>query len=299
MPWGLATIAIGAAGAAYQADQAGDAADAQVAGSNASITENRRQFDINRADTADYRAIGGQAVNALGSIYGYAPASAAEKAQPTTLIGDTYLPDGTTTIDGGNGWYQVWNGGNRIGTLQPGGANGKYTSNGTQFRTTPPAGGSGAAPGNALTTPDYSAFFKSPDYEFRRSEGNRNINNSFAARGGALSGNALRALTEYNSNLAAGEFGNYFNRQAALAGIGQTANSQSAQVGMATTSNIGNALTNAGNARASGIVDRTNALTGGIADLAGMAGYYGWGKAPYKPNYSTPGYGGGKIGPPY
>jgi hypothetical protein len=116
--------------------------------------------------------------------------------------------------------------------------------------------------------PNNDAFMASPDYNFRRDEGTRDIQGSFAARGGAQSGNALRALTDFSSNLASGEFGNWFNRQSNLAGIGQTATNTSAQVGQNTAANVGNALTNYGNARASGYLAQgnlfNNALTTGL-----------------------------------
>jgi hypothetical protein len=132
-------------------------------------------------------------------------------------------------------------------------------------------------PSPALTdpnSPNYGAFFKSPDYNFRRVEGQRDLGNSFAARGGAFSGNALKALSEFNSNLAAGEFGNYFNRQAALAGIGQTATGQSANAGIATGQLVGNSLQNAGDARASGIAQGANAWGGALSGIGQGLGYY-------------------------
>jgi len=101
---------------------------------------------------------------------------------------------------------------------------------------------------------DPNAFAAAPGYAFRRSEGIRDIGNSWAARGGALSGNALKALTDFNQNLASNEYGNWWNQQAGLAGVGQTSANVLAQVGQQTTSSIGNNLITGANARASGIV---------------------------------------------
>jgi hypothetical protein len=125
------------------------------------------------------------------------------------------------------------------------------------------AAGRGAL--NQLADPRTN-FMASPDYEFIRNEGTRGIQNQFAARGGAQSGNALRALSEFNSNLAAGDFNNWWNRQAGLAGVGQNATGTVANAGQNTSANVGNYLAGQGVSRASGIVGRRAALAGGIND---------------------------------
>ena len=53
-------------------------------------------------------------------------------------------------------------------------------------------------------------FMASPDYEFRRSEGLRDTGNYFNMQGGG--GNAMKGITNYASNLASGEFGNWYER---------------------------------------------------------------------------------------
>ncbi len=132
-------------------------------------------------------------------------------------------------------------------------------------------------------TGDMSQFMQSPDYNFRRTEGTRDIGNSFASRGGAASGNALRALSEFNSNLAAGEFGNWWNRTAAQAGVGQTAAGNLGQLGQNTANKISGINTNAAgmagqfgqnaaNARASGIIGSQNALNQGANSSAQWMG---------------------------
>jgi hypothetical protein len=130
----------------------------------------------------------------------------------------------------------------------------------------------------AQTQPDYSNFFASPDYQFRLRQGEQSVQNSAAAQGGLYSGNAGRALSDYGQGTAAGEFGNWFNRNAALAGIGQTATSQVGQGALTTGANIGNLLTNQGNARASGIIDQTNSMTNTINQLAQLWGSGAFGR---------------------
>lgn len=70
---------------------------------------------------------------------------------------------------------------------------------------------------------DQSQFTADPGYQFVRDEGTRDIGNSFAAKGGAFSGNALRALSEFNQGLASQEVGNWWGRNRDLVGIGMTA----------------------------------------------------------------------------
>jgi hypothetical protein len=357
-----ATVAVGVGTAAYGASAAKKAASTAAKSSDAAIAEQQRQFDLIRSDTAPYRAIGNQALDTLGSIYGYKPASeyygpanplagaspyqspgyaesglwgsklnpanalgfksdstlgkiidpvhalfgskhGDEKRNMKAFLGQTRvmdlgngmlaLPDGTQfpqsqlqelagtwygatyAPDGDqSGWQQKYNDVLSRFKADPLNANvGKTT--GQTSDGVPQGVTNGPSP--ALTdpnSPNYGAFFKSPDYNFRRVEGQRDLGNSFAARGGAFSGNALKALSEFNSNLAAGEFGNYFNRQAALAGIGQTATGQSANAGSATGQIVGNSLQNAGDARASGIAQGANAWGGALSGIGQGLGYY-------------------------
>ena len=103
------------------------------------------------------------------------------------------------------------------------------------------------------STGDMTDFTTSPSYNFVRSEGQRDIGNNFSARGSQLSGNALRALTQYNQNLASTEYGNWWNRQAGLAGVGQTATQATGQAGSYAAANASNSMLAAGQARASGV----------------------------------------------
>lgn len=67
------------------------------------------------------------------------------------LIGDTYLPPDVSTVDVGNGWYEVHHGGGRVGTLRPGGNNGRFLNDTNWQLPQPqlpamPQPGGGAAP---------------------------------------------------------------------------------------------------------------------------------------------------------
>jgi hypothetical protein len=355
MSW-AAVIAGGASllGGYMSSRGAKDAAGASAAGSDAAIAEQRRQFDLTRQDTAPGRVIGEQALNALGSIYGYSPA-----AKPLTFSEwSAQNPPAATSSSGGKKGDGSAAGGALAGmavgldpvtgallgesagvsvreALDPLGLFGgskkpkkpavdpqreAYQRYLDEFdymsspKSPPGARGSGggidpssgyrigsggsisqAIPGVTIDNetgqpvtdtaigaampagPNYSNFFASPDYTFRRDEGMRGIERTAAARGLTGSGNVLAALADYNSNLAAGEFGNYFNRQAALAGIGQTAVNTATTAGMNSANNVSGFLQNAANARASGIGDAADAWGNAFGTIAGMA-YDRWGR---------------------
>lgn len=121
---------------------------------------------------------------------------------------------------------------------------------------------------------DPAAFTASPDYAFRRSEGLRDTQNMFAFRGGAQSGNAQRALIDYNSNLASGEYGNWFNRQAGIAGVGQSTAQSVGAFGANAANQIGNNFQAAGDARASGVINSANAWGDAANSFASIYGDY-------------------------
>jgi hypothetical protein len=147
-------------------------------------------------------------------------------------------------------------------------------------------------------------FQADPGYAFRLSEGLKGMNATAAARGGLLSGNALRAGQEYGQQLGSQEYQNAFNRYQAnralqaqeygnafnrfqtertntlaplqsLAGVGQSASQQAQQASQnyatgasGALGNFGNAqasnIIGAGNARASGYIGGANALSSGV-----------------------------------
>jgi hypothetical protein len=143
-------------------------------------------------------------------------------------------------------------------------------------------------------------FSASPDYAFRKSEGMQGIGNSFAARGGAASGNALKALNEFNSNLASSEYGNWFNRRAQLAGFGQASTNNQGQAANNYAQGASQAAGNAGDARASGIMGGVNSLTGAINGGLNswlMSKYMSQPQGGYGGGYGIGGQGGGALPP--
>lgn len=119
-------------------------------------------------------------------------------------------------------------------------------------------------------------FQADPGYAFRMREGLKALDRSAAARGGLLSGNQLRGVTQFGQDLASQEYTNAFNRYQAeraarlnplqsLAGFGQSsAATMAGQAGQYGQALAQNALTQ-GNIRASGYAGIANAATSGIS----------------------------------
>ena len=150
----------------------------------------------------------------------------------------------------------------------------------------------GYDPASVMRNFGQSDFQADPGYAFRLSEGLKGMNATAAARGGLLSGNALRAGQEYGQQLGSQEYQNAFNRYQAnralqaqeygnafnrfqtertntlaplqsLAGLGQSATQQAQQASQNYATGAGNALGNFGNAQASNIIGQGNARASG------------------------------------
>ena len=126
-----------------------------------------------------------------------------------------------------------------------------------------------------------SQFQQDPGYAFRLAEGQKALDRAAAARGGLISGGALKAAQRYGQDMGSQEYQNAFNRYQiernamlnplqSLAGVGQTAantiGSNAGQFGV----NAGNNMMAGANARASGYVGGANALTGGLSNAANI-----------------------------
>lgn len=68
----------------------------------------------------------------------------------------------------------------------------------------------GAAPSYDFSA---GAFQASPDYAFRQQEAVQALNNYYGAKGALGGGGAIKAILDRASNLASGEYGNWFGRQ--------------------------------------------------------------------------------------
>lgn len=64
----------------------------------------------------------------------------------------------------------------------------------------------------------YGGFEQDPGYQFRQQQGEQAIMRAGSAQGGRMGGDKLKALAEFNQNLASQEYGNFANRRQAEVG---------------------------------------------------------------------------------
>ena len=161
-----------------------------------------------------------------------------------------------------------------------------------------------------------------PGTQFRLKQGLDAMNATAAARGGLISGNALKAGQDYGQAQGSQEYANAFNRYLTnysnaqntfqlnrnnlldplkfLSNVGQAgASNQAANVGSFGNSQAANTI-GAGNANAAGQIGSANAFTSGASNAIGQYQLY---NALNKSAYSTPsggnyyGANGGNYGP--
>ena len=143
---------------------------------------------------------------------------------------------------------------------------------------------------------DEFKFQADPSYAFRQQQGQDAIQSSAAGQGGLLSGATLKALTQYNSNLASQEYGNAFNRWQStdnnnyerfnadqinrynrlsnLVGIGQNAAAQVGNAGAQTSQAVANNTMAGANSIAAGQVASANNWANTANNLGSMATSY-------------------------
>jgi len=120
-----------------------------------------------------------------------------------------------------------------------------------------------------------SQFQQDPGYQFRLSEGLKQLGHTAGARGGLISGQTLKGIQDYAQNSASNEYTNAFNRYQternarlqplqSLAGVGQSATNFTGAAGAQNASNMGNYLTSGAAAQAAGGIGAANALSSGF-----------------------------------
>lgn len=320
----MASSAAGSA-ASTQANAAREAGALQAQSAREQLAFQQKMYDQQRADIAPYREAGLTAQNRMMTYLGL-PSTSGAMAAPTTFDEAGYKRAMDAYYGGGGGGGGVPAG----GTFTPGYWQDSGQESGAPRYVdpvfTPAPAGAGGGNVNMLAMPtreqftstmpvdrvqvdqkspefgkyakDFSMqdFQEDPGYAFRITEGLKALDRQAAARGGLISGGALKASQRYGQEMGSQEYGNAFDRYQvnrsnqlnplmAISGYGQLATntlggygSQFAQTGSNTMAGGSQAQANAlnlgGQARASGYVGQSNALTNALGGAAGSFGDY-------------------------
>jgi hypothetical protein len=130
--------------------------------------------------------------------------------------------------------------------------------------------------------PDQFAQYLDPSMAFRQRIGTQATERLANVGGGAISGNTMRALTDYGQNLASTEYGNAFGRfqtersniyntLANIAGMGQGAVNTGVNAGQNYASQLTGLTTGSAAAQAAGTVGSANAYSGALGNVGNMA----------------------------
>lgn len=171
--------------------------------------------------------------------------------------------------------------------------------------------------GSAMRPFGMSDFEADPGYAFRMKEGLKSLDQQAAARGGLISGNALRGAQQYGQELGSQEYQNAYNRYQtnranvlnplqSLLGQAQSTANTLGSAGQNYATNAGNTMMAAGAARASGYTgsaDAWNRALGGAAGtvVSGLNANQMYGSGSYGPGsanwYGSNNSGYGFVGP--
>lgn len=274
-----AVAAIG--GAVIAADAAGNAADAQKDAANQTNATNRAVSRQQMQLQEPFRDVGVMGNNRLAHLMGLrseADTEAYNSAYDSIYQQLRQAADAKHReqygfgLDDAPGWAQggiaAWDDNLRAQAKKEAQAQVKAAGGGQ-------AGATDGDFGSLMKNFTNEDFVKDPGYQFRMDEGMRGVEGGAAARGGLLSGAALKAIQKYGQGFASNEFGNAYsrfennktnnyNRLAGLVNSGQGATNQMSNTAGQFAQNNSNALASLGNSQAAGYMGQANALTGAI-----------------------------------
>lgn len=275
-PWAAgASIFSGALGAIG----ANQASKAQQAAARDAANTARRNAMMGIQINEPMRSTGYQALNDINSFFGYQSSPYTSANQLATTLSPLTSKQVKQAIKGGAGFDEL----SQMGTLGSGNKSIKRLMKAglsmeqiQQLRTGmapqqgTPQGGAQASgqPGQM----NWDAITNAPDYQLQLQQGTKNMGNSFAARGGSASGNALRALSDFNQGLASQGLDKFINRRMGLVNGGQQAIGNVQQAGTSGANAMMDSQYSQGDARASGIYNQYGAIAGGLAGIGEAMG---------------------------
>lgn len=286
-----ASAGINAIGSIIGAKGAEDAAEIQAGAANTATGEQRRQFDISRADSAPYRAAGSAAVSRLSNLLGLDIPGASRSSGDLVIMAGG-VPTLNPKYENDPAAVKAWN--EVLSLHNTGlGASGYSTASdpawiANQLAQRLPATSGTERPGDfgslnrRFTLEDFEADpVNKLSMQFGMDEGTKAIRRMFGAQGMGRSGAAAKGLTkfatDYAGSKAAESRGRFiqdqditFNRLSGVSGTGQTSTAHTASLGANMATNIGNNITGAANARGAAAIAGANAYAAPISQVGNI-----------------------------
>lgn len=301
MTWGAVagaavTVVGGYLSSKSASDAAQGAADSSSAASRYAADLQKQEFDQQRQDQMPWLQNGTSALNRLSYLTGVGPGGMQTKDQIRSALlskfthGPAPAPFTPTTPNSATSFNPATYGGATGATgygapaaspvvYAPAGGPNNVDDTGLNAAVDKAFAAQHADPAYGSLTRNFSNadFQTDPGYQFRLQQGMNGLNNSLAAKGGLLSGAAVKEAMRLNQGYATDEYGNaynrfmnnqstQYNRLASLAGVGQNAANTLGQAGTNYANSAGNlALGNAanyGNAMMAGATLRGSAYQG-------------------------------------
>lgn len=279
-------------------------ANATRAAADASIAEQRRQFDLVRGDTAPYREVGQGALNQLAGLTGLPGfdggerrlvGSEQEELATLNALAQGKPPSGSAEemarleqeiagqakhADSLGSDAPVGSGDDlaamraRLSEMQ----GREATLTDAQRQRLEYLQGISTQPQTEQTARTPTEILEAtPGYQFRLSESEKALQRMQSARGMALGPRAAKELGRYVSDYASGEYGNYLESLFRLSGLGGNAVNTSANAGANAAAGIGSANQFAGagaaNAAFAGGQATNNAIQGGLSNWMTLKAY--------------------------
>ena len=291
-PGALVSAGASLIGGAMGDSASSDAAAAQLAASQAATAEQRRQYDLNRADLAPGRALYTGATGKLANLLGIDMGDTG-KSSPPAQAGFTPLSFAE--------WAKTQPAAGPVFTPVPGMINGGYYGGGVSNGATqeeyqkyldahPAVAGTPATP--ATHGSDFGSLLKNftaddlnndPVYQsglkFGLDQGTGAIDARARASGSSDSGSVLKELTRYANDYGSTKANDSYNRfntnrqtnynfLSGAAGLGQNSTNATVTAGQNMADNVSNNILGAGNARSAGIIGGANSWSNALSGLA-------------------------------
>lgn len=304
-PVSLITAGASIVGGLLSSGSASDAAQTQSDAANQATASQERMFKLVNDQQTPFRQAGNTALNAL--LYGTGLTDGTNNSSNQTFGTNAPLSyDAWAAMHPNNGLVQnspelstyarLIQGANSNGTAKgptqegyqqylnslPQNTNVNQTSAGAVNPSNVPNLGSGSLT-HQFNADDLKTNL-APSYNFMLNQGIGALQNSAAAKGGLISGNSLRDINNYAQDYASTGYqqaynnfnqnqNNIFSRLSQIAGYGPAANTSIAQAASSFSPGIASTIQGAGQARASGIVGSSNAISGALNNAAGWYAY--------------------------